>query len=96
MDLVVGQSYAVKFWYGLGVKQQLHGDICTLSVTVNGEVLGKAINLLPTSVGRYQMAERDFIADARSKILRFEFNCGGSIGEVDGLLDNISLIARCP
>lgn len=77
------------------MKQQFHDDICTLSVTVNGEVIGKAIDLSPAPTGRYTMAERDFVADATSKVVRFEFNCGGSIGEIDGLLDNISLIARC-
>ncbi|KAF7517472.1 hypothetical protein G7054_g13810 [Neopestalotiopsis clavispora] len=94
-DLIIGQSYSLKFWYGLGTHQQLHQDVCNLSVTLNGEVAGDAIDLAPTTAGRFQMAERTFVADTTIKTVRFEFNCGGSIGEVDALLDNVSLTARC-
>ncbi|KAK6086523.1 hypothetical protein SCUP515_00089 [Seiridium cupressi] len=95
-DLTIGQSYALRFWYGLGTNQQFKGDICILSATIDGSVVGKEINLLPSPVGRYQLAERTFVADATSKVVRLEFNCGSTIGEVDALLDNISLVATCP
>ncbi|ETS87302.1 hypothetical protein PFICI_01130 [Pestalotiopsis fici W106-1] len=94
-DLTIGQSYSLKFWYGLGTHQQLHQDVCSLSVTLNGEVVGDAIDLVPATAGHFQMAERIFTADTTIKTVRFEFNCGGSIGEVDALLDNVSLAARC-
>ncbi|KAK6221062.1 hypothetical protein LQW54_001635 [Pestalotiopsis sp. IQ-011] len=94
-DLTIGQSYSLKFWYGLGTNQHLHQDVCSLTVTLNGEVAGDSIDLAPSTAGRFKMAERTFVADTTIKTVRFEFNCGGSIGEVDALLDNVSLVARC-
>jgi hypothetical protein len=94
--LALGLSYDLDFWYGLGASQQFHGDACILSVTLNGDVIGEAINLSTAPVGQFSLARRRFTADTSIKIVRFEFNCGAGIGEVDVLLDRISLTLSRP